>query len=64
MNFLMLDPETALVEERQAPLMRLLERHRITPVPIRLRHARTLGGGAHCVTLDTRRRGRLESYCD
>jgi glycine amidinotransferase len=60
----MLDPQTALVEERQLPLMRLLERHRITAVPIRLRHARTLGGGAHCVTLDTRRRGALESYVD
>ncbi len=46
MDFLMLDPETALVEERQVPPMRLLERHGITPVPIRLRHARTLGGGA------------------
>ena len=64
MNFLMLDPETALVEARQEPLMRLLEQHRITPVPIRLRHARTLGGGAHCVTLDLRRRGTLESYGD
>ncbi len=64
MNFLMVNPETALIEERQVPLMRLLERHGITPVPIRLRHARTLGGGAHCVTLDTRRRGTLESYID
>jgi hypothetical protein len=51
MNFLMLDPQTALVEERQLPLMRLLGRH-----------VRTLGGGAHCVTLDLRRRGGLESY--
>jgi N-dimethylarginine dimethylaminohydrolase len=64
MNFLMLDPHTALVEERQVPLMRLLARYGIDPVPIRLRHARTLGGGAHCVTLDTRRRGTLESYVD
>ncbi len=61
MNRLMLDPNTALVEARQLPMMRAPERQRINPVPIRLRHVRTLGGDTHDVTLDTRRRGVLES---
>jgi len=29
-----------------------------------MRQARTLSGGFHCVTLDTKRKGTLESYFD
>jgi len=62
MNVLSLDPGTVVVDERQASLIRVLERHRITPVPVRLRHPHTFGGGIHCATLDTVRDSRLESY--
>ena len=62
MNFFMVDPELAVVNRAQVPLRRLLERHGIDTVGVDLRHCRTLSGGLHCVTLDIRRRGSLESY--
>lgn len=52
MNLLMLDEQTAVVERSQIPLIRVLEREGFTVVPVPMRHARTLGGAAHCVTLD------------
>jgi N-dimethylarginine dimethylaminohydrolase len=42
----------------------LLESKGLTVVPLKLRHSRMMGGGFHCVTLDIRRRGQLESYFD
>ncbi|HRO66529.1 MAG TPA: hypothetical protein PL182_03085 [Pseudobdellovibrionaceae bacterium] len=62
MNLLMVRPDLALVEKNQTALIRELERRRIQVIPIRMRHQRTLGGGAHCVTLDLERRGALENY--
>ncbi len=62
MNFLSLDPSTVVVDERQSNLIRLLEEHRFTVVPIRMRHIYTQGGGIHCATLDTVRDSKLESY--
>jgi scyllo-inosamine-4-phosphate amidinotransferase 1 len=62
MNVLSLSPSLVAVEERQLPLMRILENAGFDVMPVRLRHCRTLGGGPHCVTLDTRRRGNLEDY--
>ena len=38
------------------------QQHKITPVPVRVRHPYTFGGGIHCATLDTVRDSRLESY--
>lgn len=64
LNILSLDPETILVDRRQHELIRLLERHRFTVVPVRMRHMYTQLGGIHCSTLDTVRDGSLESYCD
>lgn len=63
MNILSVDPQTAIVDERQIPLMRMLEKHKITPVPIRFRHSYYMGG-IHCSTLDTVRDSNLESYFD
>jgi glycine amidinotransferase/scyllo-inosamine-4-phosphate amidinotransferase 1 len=62
MNVLSLTDELVVIEESQVPLMRLLERHGIQSLPIRLRHMRTLGGGPHCVTLDLVRDGELADY--
>jgi N-dimethylarginine dimethylaminohydrolase len=55
MNLLMVRPDLAIVDSQQQELIRLLEAHRIEVLPILLRHARVLGGGFHCVTLDIRR---------
>ena len=64
MNMLSLDQETVVVDRRQTALIRILESHKLTPVPIPFRHAHLLKGGIHCSTLDTVRDSRLESYCD
>lgn len=64
MNVFSLDPETIIVDSRQTELMKVLEAHRITPVPVNVRHIYTQGGGVHCATLDTVRESALESYFD
>ena len=64
MNVFSLDPETVMVDVRQTNLIKILEKHKITPVPVRLRHPYTHGGGIHCATLDTVRDSKLENYFD
>jgi glycine amidinotransferase len=64
LNFLSVDPQTVIVDQRQTNLIKLLERYRFTVVPIRMRHIYTQGGGIHCATLDTVRESKLESYFD
>jgi glycine amidinotransferase/scyllo-inosamine-4-phosphate amidinotransferase 1 len=64
LNFLSIDPNTVVVDERQVALIKLLEKKRFTVVPIRMRHIYTQGGGIHCATLDTVRESKLESYFD
>ena len=64
MNVLSIDETKVIVQDIQIPLMRALEEEGFTPIPCRWRHGRTLGGGFHCVTLDIRRRSKLESYID
>ena len=61
-NVFSIRPDLVVVEERQTPLIRLLERHGIDVLPIRLRHMRTMAGGPHCVTLDLVRNGALKDY--
>jgi len=61
MNILSVDPETVIVDERQVPLIQLLERYKLKPVPIRFRHSYFMGG-IHCSTLDTVRDSTLASY--
>lgn len=55
LNMLVLDPTTVICDRRQTDLIRKLEQYKFTVIPTELRHSRTLGGGFHCVTLDTRR---------
>jgi scyllo-inosamine-4-phosphate amidinotransferase 1 len=62
MNILVIAPGQVIVDRRQTDLINVLERHGIDVVMSQLTHARTLGGGFHCVTLDVRREGRLTSY--
>lgn len=63
MNFMMLNPETAVVDGSQTTLIKRLDEYGVGVIPMKLTHARTMGGGMHCVTLDVRRRGILEDYC-
>lgn len=62
LNVLSVDPDTVLVNEACPELMRTLEQHRFTVVPVRHRHRRLFGGGFHCFTLDTVRDGGPEDY--
>jgi scyllo-inosamine-4-phosphate amidinotransferase 1 len=55
MNMLVLDPETVIVDADQDSLIQILKTKGFDVIPLRLRHSRTLGGGFHCVTLDTHR---------
>ena len=64
MNILSVNENTIICDSGQEPLMRELDKHGIDSVPVRFRHAMTLSGGIHCNTLDLRRKGNLESYCD
>ena len=53
MNVLSIDPHTVIVDRAQTQLITVLEARGLTVIPHQLRHSRTLGGGFHCVTLDT-----------
>ena len=63
MNFLSIDPKHVIVDKIQVPLMKVLKKNGITPVPISFRHSYFMGG-IHCSTLDTVRDSKLEDYCD
>jgi len=52
MNLFSLSPNHVVVEENQDGLRKELERHGIECTMLPMRHARTLGGCFHCVTLD------------
>jgi len=56
MNMLAVDPETVILDSAQPHLIELLKSKGFDTIPLALSHSRTLGGGFHCVTLDTQRR--------
>ena len=62
LNLLSLNEDTVIVDKNQKPLRKILKQDGIFSIPLELRHARTLGGGFHCVTLDLHREGKLEQY--
>lgn len=53
MNVLVVDPKTVIIDRHQKNLIKILHQHGFETIPLELRHSRTLGGGFHCVTLDT-----------
>ena len=64
MNLFSINPNLVVVDRDQTALIKLLEKQRLDVIPLKLRHSRMLGGGFHCITLDTRRKGTLERYFD
>jgi N-dimethylarginine dimethylaminohydrolase len=64
MNLFSINPDLVVVDRDQTALIRLLEKQGLDVIPLKLRHAKLLGGGFHCVTLDIRRRGTLQRYFD
>ena len=55
MNIFSVTPELAIVERSQEALARALYSHGIDCAMLDMKHARTLGGSFHCVTLDIKR---------
>jgi N-dimethylarginine dimethylaminohydrolase len=64
MNLFSVNPNLAVVDQDQTGLIKLIEKHGIDVIPLKMRHAKMLGGGFHCVTLDIRRTGTLDRYFD
>ena len=62
MNVLSINESTVVVNSLYPELIRVLERRGLAVVPVQLRHRRLIGGGFHCLTIDVRRSGNLESY--
>jgi len=52
LNVMSIDPNTVLVHDRQATMIKALEAKKFTVVPVRMRHCYTMLGGLHCTTLD------------
>ena len=62
LNILSINEHTVIVDKNQKPLIKEVKKWGIDSIPLQLRHAKTLGGGFHCVTLDLHREGKLEQY--
>lgn len=64
MNAFSINPNLIVVDRNQPTLIKLLEKHGLDVIPLKLRHSKMMGGGPHCVTLDVRRTGTLQRYFD
>merc|ERR1712038_521701 len=64
MNVLMLDEKRVVCDANEHTTIEMFKSLGITPVPVSIRFANSLGGGFHCWTCDVRRKGTLESYFD
>ncbi|MEI6147004.1 MAG: hypothetical protein WCP66_11335 [Methylococcales bacterium] len=62
LNVLSIDENRVVVNSLFPELIEILEKHKMTPIPVRHRHRRLFGGGFHCFTLDTVREGTNEDY--
>ncbi|MFB8393367.1 amidinotransferase [Streptomyces yangpuensis] len=64
MNVLAVGGGRVIADRHHTGMLRALERWGFEPLPCDLLHYAPFGGSFHCATLDIRRRGTLESYCD
>jgi N-dimethylarginine dimethylaminohydrolase len=64
MNLFSLSPNLVCVDKDQTALIKLLEGEGVDVLPLKIRHSKMMGGGFHCVTLDVRRKGKMERYFD
>jgi scyllo-inosamine-4-phosphate amidinotransferase 1 len=62
MNLLVVRPGLVIADDRQRELITTMAKYNIDVLPLRLTHAQTLGGGFHCVSLDVRRSGSLQTH--
>ncbi len=64
MNLFSINPDLVVVDKDQTALIKMLEKQGLDVIPHKLRHSKMLGGGFHCITLDTRRKGMMQRYFD
>lgn len=62
MNVFLLDDRRVFVDSQQKKLIRMLKDRGMTPIDIPFDFPPFLGGSFHCVTLDVRRDGHLQTY--
>ena len=62
LNFLSVNENLVICDVVQDELRRVLGQHGIETIGLPMRHARTLSGGFHCVTLDVKRKGTRQDY--
>jgi len=62
LNFLSVNENLVICDVNQNHLRRELEKFGIESIGLEMRHARSLNGGFHCVTLDTKRKGARQDY--
>ena len=62
LNLLSINQNLVIVDINQSSLRKTLDTYGIDSIGMNLKHARTISGGFHCVTLDTLRDGQREDY--
>lgn len=62
LNLLSVNEKLVICDENQIHLRKELEKWGIESIGLKMRHARALAGGFHCVSLDVKRAGKRESY--
>lgn len=62
LNFLSVNEELVICDKNQTHLRKELDKHGIETIGLEMRHARSMSGGFHCVTLDTKRKGTRQDY--
>jgi N-dimethylarginine dimethylaminohydrolase len=55
-----ISPNLVVVDQDQTALSKLLKKQGLDFIPLKLRHSKMLGGGYHCITLNTLRTGTLQ----
>ena len=62
LNFLSVNENLVICDKNQTHLRKELDKHGIESIGLEMRHARAMAGGFHCVTLDTKRKGKRQDY--
>ena len=62
LNFLSVNENLVICDSNQTHLRKELYKHGIDTIGLPMRHARSMAGGFHCVTLDTKRKGPRQDY--
>ncbi len=62
MNCLSIDERTIILEAQETKTIQFFQSLGFRVIPVPFRHCYQFGGSFHCYTVDTRRRGTLQSY--